>query len=95
MTNKHSLIPTEHIEHSILIIRGEKVILDADLASLYGVPTKALNQAVKRNLKRFPPDFMFQLTRQEVEVLNRSQNVTGSQKPLTPVIHPTLSLNTG
>ncbi len=57
-----SLVPVERIERAILSIRGEKVMLDSDLAELYGVGTKALNQAVKRNLDRFPPDFMFQLT---------------------------------
>lgn len=88
MTDKHSLIPMERIERSILIIRGEKVILDADLAVLYGVPTKALNQAVKRNLKRFPADFMFRLTREEVEAFNRSQFVTGSQKHRDPRYPP-------
>jgi len=59
------LIPAERIERSILLIRGEKVMLDADLAILYGVSTKALNQAVKRNRDRFPPDFMFRLTNGE------------------------------
>jgi hypothetical protein len=54
-----SIVP---IEDSILLVRGQKVMIDADLAQLYGVPTKALNQAVKRNAHRFPPDFMFQLT---------------------------------
>jgi len=65
------------IEHLIHDIRGHKVILDADLARLYGVPTKALNQAVRRNAERFPPDFAFQLTAEEVTG-NRSQIVTGS-----------------
>jgi hypothetical protein len=60
-----SLIPSDRIERSILLIRGHKVMLDADLARLYGVPTKVLNQAVKRNKNRFPPDFMFQLTEAE------------------------------
>ena len=63
------LIPTERIEQAILLIRGHKVMLDVDLAKLYGVPTKALNRAVKRNLERFPEDFMFQLTYQEVRTL--------------------------
>ena len=62
-----SLIPTERIEHTILLIRGQRVILDRELAALYGVPTKALNQAVRRNLSRFPEDFMFQLTDEELE----------------------------
>ena len=64
-----SLVPTERIERRIFVVREQKVMLDADLAALYGVPTKALNQAVRRNLSRFPPDFMFQLTRQEADSL--------------------------
>ena len=68
-------IPVERIAGSILLIRGQKVILDAALASLYEVDTKVLNQAVRRNIERFPPDFMFQLTPEEVRVL-RSQIVT-------------------
>ncbi len=71
-------IPSERIERRILLIRGQKVMLDADLAALYGVPTKALNQAVKRNLDRFPSDFMFQVTRKESEIL-RSQFVTSNE----------------
>jgi len=67
MTSEQSLIPIERVERSILLIRGEKVMLDADLAKIYGVPTKALNQAVKRNIDRFPDDFMFQLTKHEKE----------------------------
>ncbi len=59
------LIPHELISERILLIRGIKVMLDADLAELYDVPTKALNQAVRRNLERFPADFMFQLTKAE------------------------------
>ncbi|MBL7712664.1 MAG: ORF6N domain-containing protein [Chitinophagaceae bacterium] len=55
------------IENKIYTIRGEKVMLDRDLAALYGVETRVLNQAVKRNEKRFPPDFMFQLTKTELE----------------------------
>ncbi|MCX5859851.1 MAG: ORF6N domain-containing protein [Proteobacteria bacterium] len=62
--NTH-LVPAEIIEKRILLIRGEKAILDVDLAELYGVPTKVLNQAVKRNRKRFPPDFLFRLTKNE------------------------------
>jgi phage regulator Rha-like protein len=64
-----SLIPVERIERSILLIRGHKVILDADLAALYGVETKQLIRAVKRNLSRFPQDFMFQLNEEEFENL--------------------------
>jgi len=63
------LVPPERIERSILLIRGHKVILDADLAALYGVETKELIRAVKRNLPRFPDDFMFQLNEEEFENL--------------------------
>lgn len=66
---------SESIAQLVLFIRGERVILDRDLASLYGVTTKALNQAVKRNAARFPAEFMFQLTKSEYEAL-RSQSVT-------------------
>ena len=69
------VIPPERIERSILLLRGERVLLDADLAELYGVSTKVLVQAMKRNLDRFPPDFMFQLTEDEFASL-RSQIVT-------------------
>ena len=58
-------VPIETVAYRILLIRGEKVMLDADLAELYGVPTKVLNQAVKRNIERFPVDFMFQLSKPE------------------------------
>jgi hypothetical protein len=66
------------IETRILQFRGHKVLLDSDLADLYGVTTKSLNQAVKRNLGRFPSDFMFQLTTEEAELL-RSQIVTSKK----------------
>ena len=69
------LVPIERIEKRILFLRGRKVILDKDLAELYGVKIKVFNQAVKRSEKRFPPDFMFQLTREEAAAL-RSQSVT-------------------
>lgn len=59
MESTRALIPPERIERAILLIRGQKVLLDRDLAKLYGVTTKALNQAVRRNLARFPDDFMF------------------------------------
>jgi hypothetical protein len=78
MEIKQSLIPAAQIERSILLIRGERVILDADLATLYEVATKVLLQAVKRQIERFPPDFMFQLTKEEFDIL-RSQSVTSSQ----------------
>ena len=62
-----SLISSEKIESKILLIRGKKVMIDSDLAKLYGVKTKVLNQSVRRNIKRFPEDFMFQLTQEEKE----------------------------
>jgi len=71
----NGLVPVEIIEKKILLIRGEKVMLDSDLAGLYEVSVKVLNQAVKRNIGRFPEDFMFQLTKEENESL-RSQFVT-------------------
>ncbi|MEI6210315.1 MAG: ORF6N domain-containing protein [bacterium] len=71
------LIPIEHIETKILLLRGQKVMLDRDLAALYGVPTKVLKQAVTRNGDRFPDDFAFVLDNQEVANL-RSQIVTSS-----------------
>jgi len=69
------IIPSEKIVNKIYIFRNKKVMLDKDLAELYGVETKVLNQAVKRNIERFPEDFMFQLTRDEVKT-TRSQIVT-------------------
>ena len=66
---KRAIIPVERIEHSILSIRGERVILDSDLAELYGVQTRRLNEQVRRNESRFPKDFMFQLSSKEFEGL--------------------------
>ena len=65
MPDKQAIIPVERIEHAILLIRGQRVMLDADLARLYGVSTKRLNEQVKRNRDRLPEDFMFQLTPDE------------------------------
>ena len=70
-----SVVPVELVERKIYLIRGHKVMLDSDLAELYEAKTKALIQAVKRNIGRFPLDFMFQLNNQEVITL-RSQFVT-------------------
>lgn len=88
----------ENLAKLVLLVRGEKVLLDADLADLYGVATKVLNQAVKRNLDRFPVDFMFQLTPEEWEGMRsqivtsypgnnpmKSQTVTASRRKLTAV----------
>jgi hypothetical protein len=79
MPKDSSLIPVERIERSILLIRGQKVMLDRDLAQLYGVETRALNQAVRRNIDRFPEDFMFRLTREEI--MRISQFVISSATP--------------
>lgn len=62
---KQLLVPVERVQSRIYLLRGEKVIIDADLADLYGVSTKRLNEQVSRNLERFPEDFMFQLTVEE------------------------------
>jgi hypothetical protein len=75
-----SIVPIERIEQAIYLIRGQKVMLDRDLARLYGVQTKVLKQAVNRNLKRFPDDFMFVLTPEEFATL-RSQIVTSKRDP--------------
>jgi hypothetical protein len=79
------LVPLDQIARTIYLIRGHRVMLDADLARLYGVETKALNRAVKRNRHRFPSDFMFQLTGEELADL-RSQSVTSNATSLaTPL----------
>lgn len=70
MTTKPGLIPSERIERCIYVLRGEKVILDTDLAGMYGVEVRALIQAVRRNLDRFPEDFMFRLTLEEAKTLS-------------------------
>jgi ORF6N domain len=75
MAEKQPLILVDQIEPLILDIRGQKVLLDKDLAELYGVAVKRLNEQVRRNRERFPEDFLFQLTKEEVDSL-RSQNAT-------------------
>ena len=74
---KEVTVPLEQITGKIFLIRDQKVLLDRDLAELYGVQTKALKQAVRRNVNRFPPDFMFELKKEEFQNL-RSQFVTSS-----------------
>jgi hypothetical protein len=72
------LIPMERIESKIFVIRGQRVMIDRELAELYGVPTKALNQAVRRNKKRFPPDFAFQLnTKEKNELVTNCDHLIG------------------
>ena len=77
MASNQSILPVERIEKAILLVRKQKVMLDTDLAALYEVETRVLVQAVKRNLERFPEDFMFQLSQEEFAHL-RSQSVTSS-----------------
>ena len=89
---KQSLIPMEQIEPRILLLRGQRVILDADLAELYGVTTKRLNEQVKRNRGRFPADFAFQVTRRrEGEVVANCDHLRASFPATSPMPLP----NTG
>jgi ORF6N domain-containing protein len=81
-------VAPEQIAGVILVLRGQRVLLDAELAALYGVTTKRLNEQVKRNAARFPADFIFRLTRTETAALDRSQNATGSQKHRDPRFAP-------
>jgi hypothetical protein len=76
MPARNAIVPLERIESAILMVRGQRVLLDRDLAALYGVETRVLNQAVRRNISRFPADFMVQLSRDEIEGI--SQIVTSS-----------------
>lgn len=86
MTEERSLIPAERIERKILVLRGQKVMMDVDLAELYEVETGALNRAVKRNLSRFPDDFMFQLSKEETDLLSRQFGISrwGGRRRSTP-----------
>jgi len=88
MPKKKSIVPVGKIEQRILLIRGEKVIVDADLAEFYGVQTKVLNQAVKRNKDRFPEDFMFRLTKVEkVELVTNCDHLEKLKfSPTTPQV---------
>ena len=78
--NQNPLVPIERIAQTIFVIRDQKVLLDADLAALYGIETKRFNEQVRRNLARFPADFMFQLTEEEFAAL-RSHFATSNDKP--------------
>lgn len=80
LTTNQLLVPIEHIAQTILLIRNQKVLLDTDLAELYGVSTKSFNEQVRRNLARFPADFMFQLTEDEFAAL-RSHFATSNKTP--------------
>ena len=81
-------VAVERIAGGIMLVRGQRVMLDSDLAALYGAPTKRLNEQVKRNAARFPGDFVFRLTAAETRKLNRSQSATGSQKHRDPRFPP-------
>ncbi|MBL4887103.1 MAG: ORF6N domain-containing protein [Flavobacteriaceae bacterium] len=77
--NKNTIVPNERIINKIVLLRGEKVILDVHLAELYDVETRILKQAVRRNIERFPEDFMFKLSEKEIKFVV-SQNVIPSKK---------------
>jgi hypothetical protein len=81
MNKPTSLIPVERIQRAIYLIRGEKVMLDSALATLYGVSTKVLNRAVKRNVNRFPEDFMVQLSAEELEALRCQIGTSNTSAP--------------
>src|ERR1044072_5937742 len=106
MPNTSIALPDEFIEDTILLIRGKRVILDQDLARLYGVSTRVLNQAAKRNLDRFPEDFMFQLTKADTEewqrlkpsrsqsvILNRTRGTNLKYQPYASTEHGILMLS--
>jgi len=82
------VMQAKQISDAIVVLRGQRVLRDAELAALYGVTTKALNQAVKRNTGRFPEDFVFRLTQEEAQILNRSHFATGSQRHRDPRFLP-------
>jgi hypothetical protein len=88
MTEERIEYKVPSIEDQILFVRGQKVILDSDLARIYGVPTKRLNEQVRRNKARFPIDFVFKLNQVDLEMMNRSQFATGSQKHRDPRFSP-------
>ncbi len=82
----NNVVPIQQVESLIYLLRGQKAMLDSDLAALYGVPTKVFNQAVRRNLDRFPEDFMFQLSEGEFERMMRSQIVTTSESNSSQIV---------
>ena len=88
MAKSKSIVEVGTIQQRILLIRGEKVIIDADLAEAYGVTTKALNQAIRRNADRFPPDFMFRLTKEEkLEVVTNCDHLQKLKfSPVNPFV---------
>jgi hypothetical protein len=93
MPKSKTLAPVEEIGRRIFVLRRQRIMLDTDLAVLYGVTTKRLNEQVKRNAERFPGDFMFRLTRAETEALNRSHFATSAQNTAIRDSSPTASLS--
>jgi len=92
MQDAPSGLPAESIEYRIFTTRGRRVILDADLARIYGVPTKRLNEQIRRNRARFPEDFILQLTRAEAEAVFRSRSQTATLKRGSNVKYPPYAL---
>jgi hypothetical protein len=92
MSNERGLVPVGYIERRIVFLRGERVILDSELAALYGVETKVLNQAIKRNIERFPEDFMFRLTAEEAQSLRCQTGTLDDSRSLRSQI---VTLKTG
>ena len=80
--NQNALIPAERIAQAIFVIRGQKVIIDADMAELYEVTTKRFNEQVRRNLERFPQDFMLQLSQEEWDALRSQFATCGNAKSI-------------
>ena len=89
MTKKRSVVPLERIERRIFLVRGQKVMLDSELAKLYGVATKVLIQAVRRNADRFPEDFMFQLSSEEFEYLKQQTDPRSLRSQIVTSKHGT------
>src|ERR1700732_336777 len=83
-----SVTPIEDVSRAFVVLRGRRVLLDAELSALYGVTTKRLNEQVKRNAERFPEDFMFRLSRTETDALTRSHSATGSKNHRDPHFPP-------
>jgi hypothetical protein len=92
MIKPDSLIPQERIERTIIVLRGQKVMLDADIATLYGVTTRRLKEQVRRNPDRFPPDFMFELTPEETaEVVANCDHLTPRKQSRRKLLQLTVS----
>ncbi|HKM65804.1 MAG TPA: ORF6N domain-containing protein [Candidatus Acidoferrum sp.] len=93
-TSNAAILPASAISHKIYFLRNTRVMLDSDLAQLYGVSTSSLNQAVRRNLRRFPRDFMFQVTKKDAELLTSQFVISNSVSRGAAAISPMFSPNT-